>query len=50
LNVVPQVDFKVDIADAKAARTEIDWNSKKAGEYKLASLPFHIVRGVCRLR
>ncbi|KAH9178894.1 hypothetical protein EDB89DRAFT_2111752 [Lactarius sanguifluus] len=26
------VDFRVDIADAKAARTEIDWNSKKADD------------------
>jgi oxalate---CoA ligase len=27
-----QVDFKLDITGAKAARTEIDWNSKKAGK------------------
>jgi oxalate---CoA ligase len=26
-----QVDFKLDISGAKAARAEIDWNSKKAG-------------------
>jgi hypothetical protein len=39
------VDFEVDITDAKAARTEIDWNSKKAGEYKLASLPPLPVKG-----
>ena len=27
-----QVDFKLDITGAKAARSEIDWNSKKAGQ------------------
>jgi len=30
----PQIDFKLDITAAKAARIDIDWNSKKAGRYK----------------
>lgn len=28
----PQVDFELDITGPRAARTEIDWNSKRAGE------------------
>jgi hypothetical protein len=27
-----QVEFKLDITGAKAARIEIDWNSKRAGK------------------
>lgn len=27
-----EVDFKLDITGPRAARTEIDWNSKRAGE------------------
>ncbi len=30
----PQIDFQLDITGARAARVEIDWNSKKAGKYK----------------
>lgn len=33
------------MADAKAARTEIDWNSKKAGAYKLTFLPLSLMKG-----
>jgi hypothetical protein len=31
-DVESQVDFKLDITGPRAARTEIDWNSKRAGE------------------
>jgi hypothetical protein len=34
-----QVDFKLDITGAKAARSEIDWNSKKAGKQRNYILP-----------
>ncbi len=33
-----QVDFKLDITGARVARTEIDWNSKRAGESRVCSL------------
>ena len=32
-----QVDFKFDITGPRAARTEIDWNSKRAGESSFVS-------------
>lgn len=31
-DVESQVDFKLDISGPRAARSEIDWNSKRAGE------------------
>jgi hypothetical protein len=33
-----QVDFKLDITGPRAARTEIDWNSKRAGESRFCFL------------
>ena len=33
-----QVDFKIDTAGPRAARAEIDWNSKRAGELKVCFL------------
>jgi oxalate---CoA ligase len=32
------VDFRFDVTEAKAARVEIDWNSKKAGKWTRASV------------
>ena len=32
------MDFKVDITGPRVARTEIDWNSKRAGESRVCSL------------
>lgn len=33
-DIESQVDFRLDITGARAARVEVDWNSKKAGEYR----------------
>jgi hypothetical protein len=37
-DIKSQVDFKLDITGPRAARTEIDWNSKRAGESRVCSL------------
>jgi hypothetical protein len=37
-DIESQVDFKLDITGPRAARTEIDWNSKRAGESRVCSL------------
>jgi hypothetical protein len=37
-DIESQVDFKLDIAGPRAARTEIDWNSKRAGESRVCFL------------
>ena len=34
-DVGSQLDFKLDITGPRAARTEIDWNSKRAGESRV---------------
>lgn len=36
-NIEFQVDFNIDITGPRAARTEIDWNSKRAGGSKVVS-------------
>jgi len=38
-----QVDFKFDITGPRAARTEIDWNSKRAGESRICILLGEII-------
>jgi hypothetical protein len=38
-DIKSQVDFKLDITEPRAARTEIDWNSKRAGESSVYLLP-----------
>jgi hypothetical protein len=37
-DIESQVDFKLDITGPRAARTEIDWNSKRAGESRACFL------------
>jgi oxalate---CoA ligase len=37
-DIESQVDFKLDITGPRAARTEIDWNSKRAGELRVCFL------------
>jgi len=37
-DIESQVDFKLDITGPRAARTEIDWNSKRAGESRVCFL------------
>ena len=37
-DIESQVDFKLDITGPRAARTEIDWNSKRAGESRVGAL------------
>ena len=37
-DIESQVAFKLDITGPRAARTEIDWNSKRAGELRVCFL------------
>jgi hypothetical protein len=43
-----QVDFRLDITGPRAARTEIDWNSKRAGESRIWEKTFPLMRFIRR--